>query len=257
MKSFLQHSSNRRGARRQRGFTLIEMMVAVSIGLVVALGLAVSFVNLKTTWGTQDKLAQLQDNERLAMAFLTSSVQEAGYYPDPTNASPLPAYVDSTGKYGNLAAGQGIMGTALNGSTSATLSTVYATASGDGVLTCQGGTNGTGATVNIRNVFYVNTTTHTLNCIVYANNGTATAPGAADAPLISNVSSMDVRYAVVDASGGVGNANAYLTATDMTAARWNAIKAVRITLNFINPNAALDGNTTIPWVQTINLMNNQ
>ena len=254
MNSVMQHSSNRHGARRQRGFTLIEMMVAVGIGLVVALGLAVSFVNLKSTWGTQDKLAQLQDNERLAMAFLTSSVQEAGYYPDPTNASPLPASADGT--YGNLAAGQGLMGTAANlPTTSATLSTAYATATGDGVLTCQGGTNSTGATVFIRNVFYVNTTTHTLNCIVYANSSTATAPGAADAPLISNVSSMDVRYAVD--TDGDGSVDAYLAASDMTAARWLAVKAVRITLNFINPNSAIDGNATIPWVQTVNLMNNQ
>ncbi len=253
MKPFLQISSTRHGARRQRGFTLVEMMVAVSIGLVVALGLAMSFVNLKTTWLTQDKLSQLQDNERLAMAFLTASVQEAGYYPDPTGASPLPAYTNAT--YGNVAAAQAIQGAASSGATSATLSTVYATANNDGVLTCQGGTNGTGGTVNIRNVFFVDNTSHTLNCIVYANNATTSAPGAVAAQLVSNVNSMDVQYAVD--TDGDGSVDRYLTADLMTTAQWTAVKAVRITLNFINPNAAVDGNATIPWVQTINLMNNQ
>ncbi len=256
MKHCLQTSSTRRSARRQRGFTLIEMMVAVTIGLVVALGLAVSFVNLKTTWGSQDKLAQLQDNERLAMAFLTSSVQEAGYYPDPTNNSPLPAYTNAT--YGNLAAAQYLVGTAaVAGTSSATLSTAYATANNDGVLTCQGGTNTTGATVFIRNVFYVNNTTHSLNCIVYANNALTPAPGASDAALVSNVSSMDVLYAVDTNSDG--SADEYQTAAQLTTpALWQAVKAVRITLNFINPNAATDtAHPTIPWVQTINLMNNQ
>ena len=50
---------------------------------MVALGFTVSFVNLKATWGTQDKLAQLQDNERMAMSLIATVVQSAGYYPNP------------------------------------------------------------------------------------------------------------------------------------------------------------------------------
>jgi len=242
-------------ARRQQGFTLIELMVAVTIGLVVAMGFAVSFVNLKSTWGTQDKMSQLQDNERLAMAFLTTSVEEAGYYPNPLAASTVAGSTDAT--YGAMAAGQGLMGTVLNGTTSASLSTAYSTASGDGILTCQGGTNATGGAVTIRNVFHVDTTKHTLNCLVYANGVTTTAPGAPDAPLVSNVDSMDVRYAID--SDADGSADTIVDASALTtAAAWASVKSVRVTLNFINPNAGVDtAHATIPWVQTINLMNNR
>jgi len=33
---------------------------------------------------------------------------------------------------------------------------------------------------------------------------------------------------------------------------WDNVKSIRITLNFVNP---YDATATIPWVQTINLLN--
>ncbi len=254
MKPLLPTPGVPRGARRQRGFTLVEMMVAVTIGLIVILGITVSFANLKSTWNSQDKMAQLQDNERLAMAFLTSSVQEAGYYPDPTSPTPLPAFTDAT--YGSTAAGQTIVGTPVVGAASATLSTIYATADGDGILTCQGATNTTGGMVNVRNIFHVDATNKTLNCTVVANPSSATAMAAVDTALVSNVASMDVRYGVD--TDGSGTAYQYVAAGGMNATLWTHVKSVRITLNFVSPNAAQDPtHPTVPWVQTINLMNNQ
>jgi type IV pilus assembly protein PilW len=242
---------------RQHGFTLVEMMVAVSIGLVVALGFTVSFVNLKATWATQDKLAQLQDNERLAMTYLTSTIEEAGYFIDSTPPGKTKAtaftstFSDAT--YGNVAAGQFIAGTVSSGSVPVSVSSVYQSASGDGVLTCQGATNASGGTVTIRNTFYVDTTAHTLNCIVTTSPNT-TALNATSAALVSNVDSMSLQYAVdTDADG---SADTYMTADAVT--DWTAVKAVRVTVAFINPNAGLGTNTaTIPWTQTINLMNNR
>jgi type IV pilus assembly protein PilW len=260
MKPFASIPSAARGAHRQRGFTLVEMMVAVAIGLVVALGFAVSFVNLKSTFKTQDTLSQLQDNERLAMAFLTSSVQQAGYFPDtvPPSLTKLTAIAGiSDATYTNTVAGQFLLGTIAVGTTTPeSLSTVYNSANGDGILTCQGATNTTGATITIRNVFYVDPTKQALGCQVTSNSGAATKPDSVFYPLVSNVASMSVFYAVDTDADGI--ADTYLTA-DKVGAHWNDVKAVRVTMNFINPNASLGGGqlATIPWTQTINLVNNR
>jgi type IV pilus assembly protein PilW len=248
-------------AVRERGFTLIEMMVALTIGMVIVLGFAVSFVNLKTTFRTQDNLSQLQDNERLAMTFLTASIQEAGYYPDtspPSQSRTLALKSSSDANFGNTAVAQYLMGTVGGGAASGdSISTVYASASGDGMLTCQGGANTTGSTRTIRNVFYVDSTAHALVCLVYSDASATTAPGATVATLVSNVQSMTAQYAVD--TDGDAVADTYLDANGVTASNhWNDIKSVRVTLAFINPNAAATGSaTTIQWTQTINLMNNR
>jgi len=247
MKRFMPIQSPRgHGARRQSGFTLVEMMVAVTVGLVVILGVTVTFVNLKSAWGTQDKLAQLQDNERLAMAFLTSAVQEAGYYPDPTNTSSIAGFTDAT--YGTTAAGQVIVGT--SGTSTDTLSTVFATAGGDGLLSCQGSTFSGSGTTSVRNTFYVDTTTSTLNCKVDSPTSSMTATAA---PLVTGVASMTVLYNVNTGTVGSNPVYQYLPASSMTSTYWGLVKSVQITLNFVNPN----GGSPIPWVQTVNLMNNQ
>ena len=262
MKRVLTAPPAARGAMRQRGFTLVEMMVALAIGLVLALGFAVSFVNLKSTFGTQDKLSQLQDNERLALAFLTSSVQEAGYFPDtaPPSRQRSTALVGSSpAGYTGMANGQFLLGSvaSADGSTPASLTTVYNSASGDGLLNCQGGTYTGGGVATLRNMFYVDAATNALGCKVFSNGVLVTTAGATGfAPLVTNVSSMDVDYAI-DADGD-GIADEYVKA-DQVGTHWNDVKAVRVTLNFINPNAALGGGqaATIAWTQTINLMNNR
>jgi type IV pilus assembly protein PilW len=70
---------------------------------------------------------------------------------------------------------------------------------------------------------------------------------------------MSVLYAVDTSSPSDGIADTYMSAALVTSGGyWNNVKAVRITLNFINPNATVTGqSTTIPWTQTINLMNNR
>jgi type IV pilus assembly protein PilW len=261
--------SNKRAGSRQSGFTILEMMVALAIGMIVVLGFAVTFVNMKQTFNSQSGLSQLQDNERLAMSILTAAIEQAGYFPTGANPAAVPPvppkYIDrsqisaSTEPVGGLMASQQYLaGTSAVAPAVESLSAAFASAPGDGLLTCQGGTNPASATatVAIRDTFYVDTTQNALGCSVLANGVTTTVPGSAFQPLVTNVKSMTVLYGIdTDADTFV---DTYMTATSVSAiAGWSQVKSIRVTLNFINPNAAATGQATIPWVQIINVMNNK
>jgi type IV pilus assembly protein PilW len=242
----------------QSGFTIVEMMVALAISLIVMLGFAVTFVNIKQTFVSQDKLSQLQDNERLAMALLSASAQQAGYFPSPAtlDSTQITATTDVT--YGGMAAGQAVTGTTSGGSVPESISFAFATSANDGLITCQGHTvsaadiaaapSTANGSVGVRNTFYVDATAKTLNCISAINGGTGSGYGGGTTqPLVTNVASMAVLYGV---DGGAGSVTGYWPASGVTS--WSSVKTVRVTLNFVNPN---DTTATIPWVQTINLMN--
>jgi len=66
--------------RRLRGFSLVELMVALTIGLIILAAVSTLFVNSKQTYTTQDSLARLQENARFAMHFLIKDLRLAGYY---------------------------------------------------------------------------------------------------------------------------------------------------------------------------------
>lgn len=62
------------------GFSLVELMVAMVIGLIV-LGAATSlFVDSKKNYVVQDSLARLQENARFAMQKMVRDLRMAGYY---------------------------------------------------------------------------------------------------------------------------------------------------------------------------------
>ncbi len=66
--------------RVQAGLSLIELMVAIVIGLFLTLGLSTMFLNMYSTSQSQGTVNQAQENQRLALVILTNTVQLAGYF---------------------------------------------------------------------------------------------------------------------------------------------------------------------------------
>jgi len=64
---------------RASGFTLVELMVSITLGLIILAAVSTVFVNSKRTYSTQDRLARLQENARFAMQFLVRDIRMAGY----------------------------------------------------------------------------------------------------------------------------------------------------------------------------------
>lgn len=63
----------------QRGLTLIELMIAMLLGVFLIGGVLQIFVSTKQTYRMQENLARLQENGRFAMNFLERDIRMAGY----------------------------------------------------------------------------------------------------------------------------------------------------------------------------------
>ncbi len=218
--------------RGQHGYTLLEILVALTIGVFLLGGLFTILQNTRRTSGNQTGIAQLQDEQRMAMSMLNDVIQNAGYFDTNTYASSLTAWPNATAVAASgtsLAAGQ-----ALTGSDGATdvISARYATNGTDNMIGCNGTTSGSAATW--LNTFFISTstsggvTTYSLSCSI---DGGATN----FVPLVQGVYNMQIYYGVSTVSGS-NNVDTYMTATQVAAASaWPNVTSVRVTLAFVNP----------------------
>ncbi len=96
---------NRTVTTRQTGFSLVEMMVAITIGLFILGGLAMLMANSRKNYEIQDYSARLQENARFASQFLSFDLRMAGYYGcsevPPAGASPLLGITPADATYGD------------------------------------------------------------------------------------------------------------------------------------------------------------
>ncbi|MEE9598401.1 MAG: PilW family protein [Acidiferrobacterales bacterium] len=64
---------------RPAGFTLVELMVALTIGIIILGALSQVFVTSRSTYIIEEGLARVQENGRFAMNFITEDIRMAGY----------------------------------------------------------------------------------------------------------------------------------------------------------------------------------
>ena len=237
--------------KRQRGIGLVEIMVSMVIALFLLLGIGTIFITTRSTYGDQQGLSNLQDNERLAMFMLTNVIQLGGYFPDPRNSTaalslPVPFSTYSV-------AGQAVSGSEGGApNVPDTVQVRFMTAPNDGLQNCIGGTNTTGANVVYDNLFSLNG--NTLQCTVTVNGGAATTQ-----PLVTGVSDMQVLYGVDTTGSSSGSVTQYLTKTQIDAgingSNWANVKSVRITLSFVNPLSGPAGVAPISFTKIVPVMN--
>ncbi|WP_227718132.1 PilW family protein [Microbulbifer sp. Q7] len=65
--------------QRQRGISLVELMISITIGLILMTGVVQLFLTSRTTFSTQQALARVQESGRLAMDFLSEDIRMAGF----------------------------------------------------------------------------------------------------------------------------------------------------------------------------------
>ena len=208
---------------RERGYSMIELSVALVIALFLLQGLFTILQNTRNASTNQNQLAQLQDQQRMSMTMLTDVIQQAGYYPTAYTtdaATALPASTLFT------TAGQYITGSVNTATYGDQISVRYQGDSTGSVLDCLGSVipNGTTREMTFK-VSQVNNEPLGLYCSI---------DNATFVPLIPNVTKMTVTYGVD--SSGTTSTNAYLTAAQVgTGAFWSSVLSVKVALLFGNP----------------------
>lgn len=66
------------GLHRTRGFTLIELMIALVLGLIVVGGVVSVLLSNQQSYRTNQALSQVQDGSRTAFEFLARDIRQAG-----------------------------------------------------------------------------------------------------------------------------------------------------------------------------------
>jgi type IV pilus assembly protein PilW len=64
---------------KQQGITLVELMIAMVVGLILMAGISQIFISSQKTYRITEEQSRLQENARFALGFITKDVREAGY----------------------------------------------------------------------------------------------------------------------------------------------------------------------------------
>lgn len=64
---------------KQKGLSLIELMIAITLGLILLTGVMQVFLSSKMVFSSQQALSRVQETGRLAIEFLSRDIRMAGY----------------------------------------------------------------------------------------------------------------------------------------------------------------------------------
>lgn len=200
----------------QRGLTLVELMIALTIGLVLLLVIGTVYLSSRQTFRVQEDNARIQEGGRFALEIIGRSLKQAGYADIPFTGLKV-----------------AFTGTAINGTNGAagvadTLTTQYDGAIGD--RDCEGNAV-IAANSIIQNHFNLDAANAELQCAgaIAVAPLTPAAPGAAPTgqPLLDNVEDLQILYGIdngIGSESGDQSANQYVA----TPANWGQVVTARV-----------------------------
>ncbi|MDP6950054.1 MAG: PilW family protein, partial [Arenicellales bacterium] len=150
---------NDRGLHRQQGVTLVELMVALAIGLLVTVAMLKVYVDASGMYRFNEGLARVQENGRFSLEFIRRDARVAGFWGCYSDAALSNGVSAASDAFINVGAGH-ITGTSDDGLNSADSITFRsATGSGSPLTTTM---SGPGAGVTVENAGALSTGTAVL-----------------------------------------------------------------------------------------------
>ncbi|HUV49428.1 MAG TPA: prepilin-type N-terminal cleavage/methylation domain-containing protein [Anaerolineae bacterium] len=81
---------------RESGFTLVEMLIAMTIGLIILTALSSTFLIQRKTYDVQEQIVEMVQTARAAMDMMTREIRMAGYNPAGVSFDGIPYNADSS-----------------------------------------------------------------------------------------------------------------------------------------------------------------
>ncbi|NNM51011.1 MAG: hypothetical protein HKM02_02140 [Pseudomonadales bacterium] len=260
---------------QQQGYSLVELLVALTLGVFVVGGMLTTLLTVYQTSRSQSKVTTLSNNVTLAMNLLTQVIQSAGYIPDPSTGT-VTLEFPATTTY--LSVGQYLMGTYGGSAASDTLSLRYVTGlingqilQQDSQINCLGRGLPSGVVANNPSTYYIFdqtlqmdangnlTCTYTGSIFTPASQTTTVQEPTATYTLVGDGSTTVLNHLSflygVDTNAD-GSADGYYTATQVAAlSDWSSVVSVQVNMVFNNPLASQAGQpATFTYSKIIPLM---
>jgi type IV pilus assembly protein PilW len=211
----------RPSVNRQSGMSLVEVMVAMTIGLVILIALGYFFISSSQINRTTDDVSRMQESGRNALELIGRAVRQAGYRRDVSQifggvgTNPKPKPIDGTNGAG----------------TAADSITVKYNAQQNGDVDC------TGATV----VPGTDTNPSMVTAAFAISGGALTCNGAT--VVVDNIENMQITYMIDPGSNNVKDGSPSGSTATPTETQFKQIAAVSVALTVRGPtnNVAVGG----------------
>lgn len=225
-----------------RGFSLVELMISLSLGLFLSLSVIQTYLTTLKSDRVIFASTEIQENARFALQVLEKGLQQAGYFSDITNDreryfksnnsqwqstvftnnNALQGFDDSESPIENQPA-------SVEGTDQVFLRFMSdQLVSGEGApwYDCNGVTIPENTAIQLG--FYISTDSRSLMCMSELP-GNADGTPADHQPLISNVTGFQLLYGVDSSNDGA--INQYVDAQDVIAAGgWDNVKTIKVSL---------------------------
>lgn len=230
---------------RQAGISMVELMVSLTISLILLLALYSIFMTTRLSQQSENGLAQMQEDQRMAMTIISQMIQSAGYYPDRITSSrdSLFQAIASGPQQPPFLVSQFISGRDSTSNNPAVIGVRFKIGPDennhdDNVINCLGST----ASGVYSNVITVDTSSLQLTCAINGDQavpvvGGKRASGTAGAAIPCNnagylgISNLDLRYGTTSTTAAASNTRSvsqYLAASEVK--DWSAVRSVKVML---------------------------
>ena len=230
---------------KQQGLSLVELMVALTLGMVLMAGFLQIFMSVRSTYAANEASSRLQENGRFALDFLAQHARMAGYRDPRQLDRPFPVMPRQGNGCTLPSANQAnfctvdrnvVTGAAAGAETGDRIAFVYQPpVDGAGKrFDCAGNTDSADPDLGGKNVINVFTTEATANssglvCRSILEDGSSLTPGSVE--LVDGIDAVQFQYGLAPK----GFVQQYVTASDVT--NWDHVAALRIAVlaNSITP----------------------